>query len=204
MPCLVSEKTRKSAQKEAHDKVMARREQARAAATAAAEKVERNIKSAGDSVKSAGDAAAKKWTAFQTKISNDLQSIKEGIAQKKHDLDVRQAEKYADRLEWEAGSPSITPLPLLNRRNWPSLMLWPAGSKLHKLSETSWVVSKPYVEALNHVRAIERRGCGATTHPRPHATDPSKNLSKYAEASPRSARPTDKRELLQFSVLMPL
>jgi hypothetical protein len=92
-----------AAQKEAHDKVMARREQARAAATAAAEKVERNIKSAGDSVKSAGDAAAKKWTAFQTKISNDLQSIKEGIAQKKHDLDVRQAEKYADRLEWEAG-----------------------------------------------------------------------------------------------------
>ena len=92
-----------AAQKEAHDKVMARREQARAAATAAAEKVERDIKSAGDSVKSAGDAAAKKWTAFQTKISNDLQSIKEGIAQKKHDLDVRQAEKHADRLEWEAG-----------------------------------------------------------------------------------------------------
>jgi hypothetical protein len=92
-----------AAQKEAHDKVMARREQARTAATAAAEKVERNIKSAGDSVKSAGDAAAKKWTAFQTKISNDLQSIKEGIAQKKQDLDVRQAEKHADRLEWEAG-----------------------------------------------------------------------------------------------------
>jgi len=92
-----------AAQKEAHDKVMARREQARAAATAAAEKVERNIKSAGDSVKSAGDAAAKKWTAFQTKISNDLQSIKEGIAQKKHDLDVRHAEKHADHLEWEAG-----------------------------------------------------------------------------------------------------
>jgi len=92
-----------AAQKEAHDKVLARREQARAAATAAAEKVNREIKSAGDSVKSAGDAAAKKWTAFQTKISNDLQSIKEGIAQKKHDLDVRHAEKHADHLEWEAG-----------------------------------------------------------------------------------------------------
>ena len=92
-----------AAQKEAHEKVLARREQARAAATAAAEKVERNIKSAGDSVKSAGDAAAKKWTAFQTKISNDLLSIKEGIAQKKHDLDVRHAEKHADHLEWEAG-----------------------------------------------------------------------------------------------------
>ena len=91
------------AQKEAHDKVLARRDQARAAATAAAEKVNRDIKSAGDNVKMAGDVAAKKWTAFQTKISNDLQSIKEGIAQKKHDLDVRHAEKHADHLEWEAG-----------------------------------------------------------------------------------------------------
>ena len=54
-------------------------------------------------MKSAGDAAAKKWSAFQTKISNDLQSIKEGIAQKKQDLDVRLAEKHADHLEWEAG-----------------------------------------------------------------------------------------------------
>src|SRR5215813_13508090 len=102
-------------------------------------------------------------------------------------------------------SPSITLLPLLNRRNWPSLMLWPVGWRLHKLSETSWVVSKPNVEALNHVRAIEHRGCGATMHPRPHATDPSKNLSKYAEASPRSARPTDKRELSTiFGVSVPL
>ena len=92
-----------AAQKEAQDKVLARREQARAAATAAAEKVNRDIKSAGDSVKSAGDAAAKKWSAFQTKVSNDLQSIKEGIAQKKQDLDVRLAEKHADHLEWEAG-----------------------------------------------------------------------------------------------------
>src|SRR5262245_66286799 len=92
-----------AAQKEAQDKVLARREQARAAATAAAEKVNRDIKSAGDSVKSAGDAAAKKWSAFQTKVSNDLQSIKEGIAQKKQDLDIRLAEKHDDHLEWEAG-----------------------------------------------------------------------------------------------------
>src|SRR5262245_28399585 len=45
----------------------------------------------------AGDAATKKWAAFQSKISNDLQSIKQGIAQKKHDLDVKHAEKHADR-----------------------------------------------------------------------------------------------------------
>ncbi len=45
-----------AAQKEAHEKVMARREQARAAATATIEKVDRNIKAAGDNVKSVGDS----------------------------------------------------------------------------------------------------------------------------------------------------
>ena len=91
-----------AAQKEAHDKVMARREQARAAATATIEKVDRNIKAAGDDVKSAGDAAARKWSGLQTKIAGDLQSMKSGIAQKKHDWDARRAENYADSLEWEA------------------------------------------------------------------------------------------------------
>jgi hypothetical protein len=91
-----------AAQKEAHDKVMARREQARAAATATIEKVDQNIKAAGDNVKSVGDAAARKWTELQTKLAGDLQSMKSGIAQKKHDLDARRAESYADSLEWEA------------------------------------------------------------------------------------------------------
>ena len=57
-----------AAQKEAHDKVMARREQARAAAAATIEKVDRNIKAAGDNVKSMGDAAAEKWTALKRKL----------------------------------------------------------------------------------------------------------------------------------------
>ena len=91
-----------AAQKEAHDKVMARREQARAAATATIEKVDQNIKAAGDDVKSMGDAAAQKWIALKTKIAGDLQSMKSGIAQKKHDFDARRAENYADGLEWEA------------------------------------------------------------------------------------------------------
>src|SRR6516165_6470548 len=72
-----------AAQKEAHDKVMARREQARAAATATIEKVDKNFKAAGDDVKSMGDAAAQKWTALKAKIAGDLQSMKSGIAQKK-------------------------------------------------------------------------------------------------------------------------
>jgi hypothetical protein len=91
-----------AAQKEAHDKVMARREQARAAATAAIEKVDRNIKAAGDNVKSVGGAAAQKWTALQTKIAGDLQSMKSGIAEKKHDWDASRAEIHAEDLEWEA------------------------------------------------------------------------------------------------------
>jgi hypothetical protein len=92
-----------AAQKEARDKVMARRDQARAAATAATEKVDRSIKAAGDDVKSVGDAAVRKWTGLQSKIAGDLQSMKSGIAQKKHDWDARRAENYADSLEWEAG-----------------------------------------------------------------------------------------------------
>jgi len=91
-----------AAEKEAHEKVMTRREQARAAAAAAIEKVDRNIKSAGNDVKSMGDAAARKWAALQTKITGDLQSVKAGIAQKKHDWDAKRAESQADRLEWEA------------------------------------------------------------------------------------------------------
>src|SRR5262245_40263309 len=79
-----------------------RREQARAAAAATIEKVDRNIKAAGNDVKSMGDAATEKWTALKTKIAGDLQSMKSGIAQKKHDFDARRAEKYADSLEWEA------------------------------------------------------------------------------------------------------
>jgi hypothetical protein len=97
-----AEDTISAAQKEARDKVMARREQARAAATATIEKVDQNIKAAGDDVKSVGDAAARKWTGLQTKIAGDLQSMKSGIAQKKHDWDARRAENYADSLEWEA------------------------------------------------------------------------------------------------------
>jgi hypothetical protein len=91
-----------AAMNEARDKVLARREHARATAAAAIEKVDQSVKSAGDSVKSAGDAAGKKWAALQAKIADDLQSVKSAVAQKKHDLDVRRAESRADWLDWEA------------------------------------------------------------------------------------------------------
>ena len=84
-----------AAQKEAHDKVVARREQAHAAATAAIQKVDRDIKSAGDSV-------TNHWNALKTKVSADMDAWNAKIAQLKHDRGIKHAENHAERLEWEA------------------------------------------------------------------------------------------------------
>jgi len=65
-----------AAQKEARDKIMARRDQARAAATSAIEKVNQDIKSAGDS-------AARNWAALKAKIAADTDALKVGVAQRK-------------------------------------------------------------------------------------------------------------------------
>ena len=85
-----------AAEKEAHDKIEARKEQARTAAKDATEKVKQEIKSA-------GDTAARNWTAVRTKVAADIDALKAGVAKAKHDLDARQAESHAERLEWEAG-----------------------------------------------------------------------------------------------------
>jgi hypothetical protein len=85
-----------AAKKEAHDKIEARKEQARAAATKAAEKVDQEIKSA-------GDTAARNWTAVRAKIAADMNVLKAGVTHAKRDLDARHAEGRAERLEWEAG-----------------------------------------------------------------------------------------------------
>ena len=84
-----------AAQKEAHDKIVARKEQARAAAAAAAEKVNNDIKSA-------EDTATRNWNEVRAKIAADINTLKADVAHKKHDLDAKRAENYADQLEWEA------------------------------------------------------------------------------------------------------
>lgn len=84
-----------SAKKEAHDKVVTRKEQARATAAAAAEKVNRDIQSA-------KDTATRNWSAVRAKIAADINTLKTGVAQKKHDLDAKVAENHADRLETDA------------------------------------------------------------------------------------------------------
>jgi hypothetical protein len=85
-----------AAQKEAHDKIVVRKEQARAAAMTAVEKVNQEIKSA-------NDTAAKNWSAVKTKVAADMNSLKASVAQAKHDLGAKRAENYAEELEWEAG-----------------------------------------------------------------------------------------------------
>ena len=84
-----------AAQKETHDKVVARTEKAHAAATAAIDKVNRDIKSAGNDVTS-------HWNALKTKVSADMDAWNAKIAQLKHDRGVKRADNHAERLEWEA------------------------------------------------------------------------------------------------------
>jgi sulfite reductase alpha subunit-like flavoprotein len=91
-----AEDTVAAARKETHDKIMTRWEQARADATAATQKVDRQIQSVGDS-------AAKDWNARKAKIAADMEALKAKVVRKKHELDARRAESEADRLEWDAG-----------------------------------------------------------------------------------------------------
>jgi hypothetical protein len=84
-----------AAQKEAHDKVIARREQARTAAMAAVDRVDRDVKAAGDST-------AKNWNVLKAKVAGDIDALKAAVGQRKHERDVKRAENQAERLEWEA------------------------------------------------------------------------------------------------------
>lgn len=85
-----------AAQLEAHDKIEARKQQARATATTAMEKINQEIKSAED--KTSG-----KWSAARAKIDADLNMLKTKVTEAKHDRDVKHAQRHADELEWEAG-----------------------------------------------------------------------------------------------------
>ena len=103
-----------AAQKEAHDKVVARKEQARAAAAAAVEKVNNDIKSA-------QDTATRNWSAVRAKIAADINSLKADVAHKKHDLDAKRAQNYADRLEWEANVAIDYAIAAVQQAEWAAL-----------------------------------------------------------------------------------
>jgi hypothetical protein len=83
------------ANKEAHDKVTALKDQAHAAATQAVEKVHQDIETGGQS-------AARNWDAMKAKVAADMSHLKAGMAHAKQEHDARRAENRADRLEWEA------------------------------------------------------------------------------------------------------
>ena len=109
-----AEDTLAAAKKETRDKVVARKEQARAAATAAAEKVNRDIQSA-------KDTATRSWGAVRAKIGADINHLKAGVAQKKHDLDVKLAESNADELEWEANVAIDYAIASVEQAEWAAL-----------------------------------------------------------------------------------
>src|SRR6516162_4124485 len=79
-----------TAQKEAHDKLEARKQKARADATTAVEKVNQKIKSENDD-------AVRDWNAVKAKVAADIAALKANV------VEVKQADRRADRLEWEAG-----------------------------------------------------------------------------------------------------
>ena len=85
-----------AAQKEAHDKIEARKQKARADATTAVEKVNQKIKSANDD-------AVRDWNAMKAKVAADIAALKANVAEAKHNHDVKRAESRADQLEWDAG-----------------------------------------------------------------------------------------------------
>jgi len=84
------------AKKEARDKIEARRAEALSAAKTAVEKVNQQIKSAGES-------ATRDTKALQAKITADMDALKAHVVEAKHGLDVKLAEKRADVLESDAG-----------------------------------------------------------------------------------------------------
>jgi ElaB/YqjD/DUF883 family membrane-anchored ribosome-binding protein len=84
-----------AAQREAHDRIIARRDQSRAAVEQAINKVDQDIRSA-------GDTAADKWRSLQAKIHSDIDALRSDMAERRQERDVARAEDRAGRLEWEA------------------------------------------------------------------------------------------------------
>lgn len=84
------------ARQETHDRVVARREQARASAARFADRVDKDIQDVGDWMSG-------QWNALQAKVSADISRLKENFEQRQHDRGVDRVVQHADRLESEAG-----------------------------------------------------------------------------------------------------
>ncbi len=84
-----------AAEKETHEKVVARIAQAQAEAEVAVQKIDQNLKAASDS-------ASTKWNGLRAKVAGDMDSLKAKIAQRKHDVKVKRAANYAEMLDDDA------------------------------------------------------------------------------------------------------
>ena len=84
-----------AAQKEAHDKIVARVAQAQSAAEEAIKMVNQNIKSA-------SDTTSAKWNGLKAKIAADVDDLKSKVAQRKHDSSVKRAANYSQLLDEDA------------------------------------------------------------------------------------------------------
>ena len=84
-----------AAQKEGHDKVVARAAEARASATASIDKVKHSLKAA-------RDAGSTKWGAMEAKLGADIDALKTRVAEKKHAIDAKIAERDAADAEDDA------------------------------------------------------------------------------------------------------
>jgi hypothetical protein len=84
-----------AAEKETHDKVVARIAQAQAAAETAVQMMDQKVKSS-------KDAASAQWKGMKAKLSADMDSLKSKVAQRKHQLGVKRAENYAEMLDDDA------------------------------------------------------------------------------------------------------
>ncbi len=115
-----------AAKKEAQGQIEARKEKARAAAMAAAEKVNQTIQSA-------KDTATRNWSAVRTKIAADINTLKADVAHKKHDLDVKLAENYANELEYEAGFAIDYAIASIEQAEWAVLDAVAARAKAQQV-----------------------------------------------------------------------
>lgn len=84
-----------AAREETHERVVARREQARTSAVAFADRVDKDLREV-------GDAVAGQWNALQAKVAADINRLKTVYEERKHDRSVERAVHHADRLETEA------------------------------------------------------------------------------------------------------
>jgi hypothetical protein len=67
----------------------ARQERTRAAATAAVDKVDQGVRAAGDTVSG-------HWNALQDAITAEVNDVQQGIADRRHERDVNDAQKAAE------------------------------------------------------------------------------------------------------------